>query len=311
MFATKKLMSKNGAVAVHLAREFIAFQPADRIETVGNYAKRFKTGRGTVQAALKLLQDEKAVTLESRGHLGTFITNIDYQTLWKLAGMGAIRGVMPLPYSKRYEGMATGLYKAFEEADLPFSLAFMRGAHKRVEALAAADYDFAVTSELAACYEKQKYTNLEILRLFGVGSYVGSHKIIFRDSSRREIEAGMRVGIDPYSPDQFLLTKYECEGIEVEYVETFYNQILNKLNSGQIDAAVWNKDEILEKRLNYNMGRLSNPKSVNVSAQAATAVLLVSKERAEIKTILLRFMECGIVKESQAGVLSGKLIPKY
>ncbi len=311
MFAAKKLMSKNGVVAVLLAREFISRLPADRIQTVGAYAKRFKTGRGTVQAALKLLQEEGAVTLESRGHLGTFITDLDYQMLWKLAGLGSMRGVMPLPYCKRYEGLATGLYKAFEAAALPFNLAFMRGAHKRAEALAAGDYDFAVTSELAAGYERRQFGNLEILRLFGVGSYVGGHKIIFRDSLRHKLEAGMRVGIDRYSPDQFLLTKYECEGIEVEYVETSYNQILNKLNSGQIDAAVWNKDEILEKRLNYTMGGLSNPQSVEVSAQAARAVLLVSRERAEIKTVLLRSLKCGTVEETQAEVLSGRLIPKY
>ena len=98
MFAAKKLMSKNGAVAVLLAREFISLGPSDRISTIGDYAKQYETGRGTVQAALKLLQAEGAVSLESRGHLGTFISAIDYQKLWR-GGLGTIRGVMPLPYS--------------------------------------------------------------------------------------------------------------------------------------------------------------------------------------------------------------------
>ena len=311
VFAAKKLMSKNGAVAVLLAREFISLGPSDRISTIGDYAKQYETGRGTVQAALKLLQAEGAVSLESRGHLGTFISAIDYQKLWRVAGLGTIRGVMPLPYSKRYEGMATGLYRAFEGEEWPFSLAFMRGADKRVEALAAGDYDFAVTSQLAVWYELAKHDNLEVLFLFSPGTYVGSHMVIFRDSTHTKIEPGMRVGLDPQSPDQFLLTKYECEGLEVEYVETFYNQILNKLQSGEIDAAVWNKDEIMEKGLNYNLGELTNPKSMDVSSPAATAVLVINKERPEIKTTLLRIIDSEMITAVQEGVLAGSIIPKY
>ena len=113
-------------------------------------------------------------------------------------------GVMPLPYSKRYEGLATGLYKAFEKADIPFSLAFMRGAGKRIEALGLGKYDFAITSKLAATHEKSKVEYIEIMHVFKEGSYVGEHIILFKDNNISEIEDGMKIGIDPASQTNFI-----------------------------------------------------------------------------------------------------------
>src|SRR5699024_519462 len=257
-----KLMSKNGHVAMLLARELITYDVGDRIRTIEEYTNKFDTGRGTIQAALKFLQDEGAIGLDRRGRLGTFIARLEYKTLWAISDFGVIMGVMPLPYSKRYEGLATGLYKSFEKANIPFSLAFMRGAGKRLEALDLKKYDFVITSKLAANYEMKDYSNIEIIYEFGEKSYVGNHKIIFKNNTAQEIENGMRIGIDSFSPDQYLLTKYECEGKEVEYVETFYNQFIRKLENNEIDAAIWNEDEIREKSLGLNIEPLRNPKTI-------------------------------------------------
>ena len=107
-------------------------------------------GRGTVQGALRLLEEMGAIRLESRGHLGTFLSRKDDQALWEIAGMSHVVGVMPLPYSRKYEGLATGLVEAFREINVPFNLAFMRGSTHRIDALQSGRYDFAVVSGLAA-----------------------------------------------------------------------------------------------------------------------------------------------------------------
>ena len=252
----KKLMSKNGEVTMGLARELISNDVGDRIKTVEQYADNFGTGRGTIQSAIKFLRDEDAITLESRGHLGTFILSMDYKKLWDISDLGTIMGVMPLPYSRRYEGLATGLYKAFEMAAIPFNLAFMRGASKRIETLSFGKYDFVISSKLAPIYKQREYPSIEIIYEFGKNSYVGEHMLIYKGDEGCKIDNGMRIGIDPTSPDQFLLTKYECEGKNVKYVETSYNQITEKLENGEIDVAIWNEDEIIEKGLKYNMAKM-------------------------------------------------------
>lgn len=306
-----KLMSKNGHVAMLLAKELITYDVGDRIRTIEEYTRKFNTGRGTIQAALKFLQNEKAIILDCRGRLGTFIVDIDYKTLWAISGFGVIMGVMPLPYSKRYEGLATGLYKSFEKANIPFSLAFMRGAGKRLEALNLKKYDFAITSKLAANYEISNYSNIDILHEFGKKSYVGSHKIIFRDSTKSKIEDGMRIGIDTSSPDQYLLTKYECEGKEVKYIETFYNQFIRKLENDEIDAAIWNEDEIKEKSLDLNIRSPKNPKAVEINKNDTVAVLVVNNENKELKTVINKFIDLDVIEGIQKKVLNNEIIPKY
>lgn len=306
-----KLMSKNGRVAMLLARELLTYNIGDRIRTVEEYTEKFEMGRGTVQAALNLLQEERAIRLDRRGRLGTYIVGIDYEILWDISGFGIIIGVMPLPYSKRYEGLATGLYKSFEKANIPFSLAFMRGARKRIEALYLEKYNFAITSKLAVDYEEDNFTDIEIMYEFGEKSYVGDHKIIFRDNNMFEIEDGMRIGIDPYSPDQFILTKYECEGKKVEYVETFYNQFILRLENKEIDAVIWSEDEIREKSLGFNIKPLKNPKSVEINKRDTIGVLVVDGKNGELKNIIDKFIDMDYIKKIQNKVINNDMIPIY
>lgn len=304
------LLLKNGKVILALAREFLLSSAGDRISTVENYAYRFGTGRGTVQSALKFLQKVGAVALESRGHLGTFIINIDYKILWDAADFGTIMAVMPLPYSARYEGLATGLSKAFASAGLPFSLAFMRGASVRINALLKGKYNFAVMSKLAARLETEKGTPIAVLHEFAPYTYVQDHVVIFRDPRAAKIKAGMRVALDPASVDQMILTCYECQGIEVQYVETPYTQIPQKLRSDQLDAAVWNMDEVKEKNMSLNIRPLSREKSRAAASDDTVAVLVAQKEDS-ISEFLRRHLDFASIQEVQAQVVNRQLIPAY
>ncbi|MCG8641714.1 MAG: hypothetical protein MI862_18430, partial [Desulfobacterales bacterium] len=263
------------------------------------------------QSALKFLQETKAVKLESRGHLGTFIKKVDYQRLWEISDLGVIMAVMPLPYSKRYEGLATGFYKAFEQGKIPFSLAFMRGATKRIEALTLGKYNFAIISKLAAILEMERSSNIEIVHEFSPGSYVGNHVIIFRDKSLNQIENEMKVALDPSSTDQIILTSYECEGKDVEYVETPYHQILQKLKNNEIDAAIWNIDEIAEKHLDFNICPLVNPKTKEIDNEDTIATIVASKNNVEFTNILKRFINMDEVEEIQRKVINQEIIPLY
>lgn len=306
-----KLLSKNGMAIMSLAREMLMLSKGDRIRTLDQYTEAFGLGRGTVQLGLKFLQSANAIKLEPRGHLGTYIVSIDYKKLWVLADIGTIIGVMPLPYTKRYEGLATGLYKSFENAHIPFGLAFMRGASKRVEALNQGRYNFVILSKLAATLEMTKSDNIEIAYEFPEYSYVGEHVVVLGDKNQDRILPGMKVGIDPDSIDQWLLTSYECEGLDVEYVKTSYNQFLHRIKNKEIDAAIWSSDELKNHKNLYSIAPLRNLKAQISSKDDTTAVIVINKNNNFFKRMLNKFINIEQVGILQEKVINEEILPIY
>ncbi|NPV43845.1 MAG: hypothetical protein HPY70_07720 [Firmicutes bacterium] len=307
----KDLLTKNGIAVTMLAREMLSLKSGDRIETIGEYAKKFNLGRGTIQTALKYLEDNKAIELEPRGHLGTYINNIDYKKLWEFVGLTIVSGVMPLPYSKRYEGLATGLYKVFEKGKIPFNMAYMRGSERRLEALSNGKYDFAIMSMLAARLYIESGKNLKIVVDFGPNTNVSTHRVIFSDNRKNVIEDGMKVAIDPTSLDQFILTYYECEGKDVEFIELPYNQIIPHIMEGKIDTAVWNYDEIIDRGLYIKNEPLKSEKSRKISEDNTRAVLVVKRDNFGVDKIISRIVDKEEVIKIQEQVLANKIFPEY
>ncbi len=308
MSVKMKLMQKNGIMAMNLAKEFINLNEGDRIGTVANYSEKYNAARGTVQCALKLLQENKAIGLEARGHLGTFLTFIDQKKLLEFTDIKTIVGVMPLPYSKLYEGLATGLYKTFLSKKLPISIAYMRGANSRLESLQGGRYDFVVMSELAAEYSINNGADIEIIMNFGKYTYVHEHALIFSNPINISIKDGMKIGIDRNSIDHYLLTLAQCEGKKVELVDLAYNQIISKILSGDIDAAVWNIDEINERKIGIKYYPLENDK---FNKEDTEAVMVVNKNRTEITSILTRFLNKKEILDWQNKVITGEITPNY
>ncbi|MCA0986942.1 GntR family transcriptional regulator YhfZ [Guptibacillus algicola] len=305
----EKLYNKNGLAAKKIAGRLLSIEPGSRIPRVSDFVTETSLGRGTIQGAFRLLEEIGAIQLEARGHLGTFLVRTDKALLWEIAGLGAVMGAMPLPYSKKYEGLATGLVQAFEDMKVPFNLAFMRGSSNRIEALKAGRYDFAIVSRLAAELAIQESTSIEIVKSFDHHSYVTGHEIFFSDSNETHIKSGMRVGIDYSSADQHLMTEYEVEGIDVDLIEVNYMQLMEMLKNNEIDAAVWNKDEMT---LSDGLGKGSfrSEKAVEVSKKVNEACMVLHRDREELSKALgeLAVFE---VKQIQQQVEEGKVYPRY
>ncbi|WP_032122557.1 GntR family transcriptional regulator YhfZ [Clostridium amazonitimonense] len=302
-----KLMQKNGYMAMTLAKEFIAKDIEDRIETIANLAEKHNTARGTIQSALKFLQEYKAICLESRGHLGTFITYIDYGKLLEVADTRTILGVMPLPYSKRYEGLATGIHNSSFAERFPLNLAYMRGAKNRLEALEEGRYDFAVMSCLAAEHYIKHGEPIIIAMNFGSNSFVDNHIMAFNNSCQCEIKDGMRVGVDTSSLDHEIMTVKECEGKKVELVHLLYSQIISNLIKGKIDAAICTIDEVKDKHLDVKYKITSG----EYSDKNTEAVLVINKEREEMGKLISKFLKKEEVLKYQNQVIEEKIIPNY
>lgn len=305
----ESFLRKRGLVARHLARDLLLRRVGDRIGRIQDYADACTTGFGTVQEALKDLAAVGAVALEARGHRGTYVIAIDYQRLWEVSGLGSMLGLMPLPYSRRYEGLATGLYECFRTHGIPFRLGYMRGAGDRLAALRQGQCSFVIMSRLSADLSAQS-DRVEPLVGFGPRTYVGRHAILLAPGLSGGIVDGMRVGTDPNSLDQNWLTAKECDGKRVRLVETAYTQLLTMLREGRIDAAIWNIDEVPEA-LGLTIEPLTAPAARMLSARNTEAVLVISADRPELAAILKQVVEPSVVVDVQASVLDGSRMPSY
>ena len=75
------LYQKLGVAVDLLAQDLLGKKPGDRIPSVSEYQQLLQVSRGTVQNCLTYLKDTGAVTLVSRGHMGTYVEKLDYRRL--------------------------------------------------------------------------------------------------------------------------------------------------------------------------------------------------------------------------------------
>lgn len=303
----KLLYSKNGLSTRKLAKLLLAYEEGDRIPTVTELNEEIQLARGTVQNALKLLQKSGAVTLESHGQSGTILVRRDVKKLLEIAGIQTILGVMPLPYSKRYEGLATGLVANVEnQYDIPVSLAFMRGSRNRVSMVLSDRYDFAVISLYAAQRMIASGIGIRIVKRFGLHSYLSNHVAVFHDPDCRDIQDGMTVGVDLSSVDQKEMTEWLCRGKHVTYQNVGYTQVMQKVLSGEVDAAIWNMDEIQEKLYDASYKVLEFEEEKDTEA-----VIVVRKDRRELASLINSLIDTDLVLRNQKLVMEGLLVPGY
>ena len=291
-----------------LANMMLSIQQGERIPTVQEFSVKIGLARGTIQNALKFLIDQNAIELESRGHLGTFLKKKNMRALFGFAGIDSIVGIMPLPYSKRYEGLATGLITGLEnQYDIPMSLAYMRGAQNRIAMLMDGRYDFAIVSQYAAQgIIKNDKAKIRIVKSFGRQSYLANHILLLHDKNANGIRDGMRIGVDKDSVDQMKLTEKVCKDDTVEFVPMNYNNVIDFVVKGKVDAAIWNEDELQDKALDINYIE------VNSDHQADTeAVLVVKRENETMFRLLDEIISVETVLDTQRLVMEDKISPSY
>jgi hypothetical protein len=300
--------SKQGIILQKIAEELLFIEVNERLPKVSDFSDNFGVGRGTVQTVLKILESENCIKVEPRGHLGTFLRYKSIANLLKYSGANRIQGVMPLPYSKKYEGLATGFTSELEVLGLPLNIAFMRGSEPRLEGVIEGRYDFALMSKFSAIDEINRDNDIKVALEFGEKTYVSGHAVIFSDPEKNKLEDGMKVGIDSFSTDQKILTHTEAKGINIEYLEFNYMHLLQHLKANTIDAMIWNVDEIDSASLNIQP--LSSPLAKQYEKQMNVAVCVIRKDNRKMEYILNLLSQKEIV-EIQAQVVKGDIIPKY
>ena len=194
---------------------------------------------------------------------------------------------MPLPYSRKYEGLATGIITTMENKHgIPMTLSYMRGAKNRI-----------------AMVLENRYN---IVCEFGEGTYCSSHVIVFHDAHIKDIQDGMRIGIDRDSIDQSDITKRACGMKKVEFIPVESNNLLRLVQNGEIDAAVWNEDEIIDKmsKINYVKVTIDDNDDTN-------AVIVTNGKSPEMTELLRQMLDVKETLTIQNLVLDGIVTPSY
>ena len=297
------LLKKNGQAILNMSKILIGLENGSRMDSIPTYSERFGLSVGTIQKAMKFLEEKGLVIFERKGYLGTIAQEIKYDKLINFAGFNNLVCVMPLPYSKRYEGLATGLKKVFLNKKIDFYFAYMGGSDVRIDFLEKGRCDFIIISKLAMLEALKQGKNIEGAYKFGEGTYVGKHVLL--KGKEKNIK---RIGIDSTSRDQYLLTLDYFKDKNPEYVEIDYNKIPKLLQRNIIDAAVWNLDEIIEQNMDISYEELPNEKMVKLANEA---VLVVKKDNELLKSIADKIISKDYIIKIQKDILDGSLFPSY
>lgn len=295
-----KYINKEGTAIMSVAQYLMTTSEGDRLRTIDSLSEEFFVSVGFIQKALTTIEQRGAVVLSKQGRNGTFITQLNFRELVSCAGISNVVCAMPLPYTRHYEGLASGL-KA-QLGDLPLYFAHMRGASVRAECLRSGTYDIAIMSKLAA---RELASGLVTAIDLGPRSYSHEHRLIYKEG---RYDAIRRVGVDPDSPDQKILTNQAFQGKEIDIVEIHYGESLTHLTNGDIDAVVWLPEAIEMEKYGLVERSLSD---MPACRDASEAVMLVNGESTQIITVLRQLLKLSQLLKHQRDVVDEKIIPSY
>ncbi len=307
MALTKRNEQKNAVVLKEIASDLLGRQVGDRMETIVRYTERLAVARGTVQSAIKTLEAEGAIRIDARGHMGSYLTAIDYLKLLEACDRATLFGVMPLPYSPRYEGFATGVLKELGQSGLDVGMAYMSGADRRVDALLGGRYEFAVVSSYSAQWYVEQNMPIQILFSFAPYTYINDHFLITRRGFEPKDGEPIKFGVDRTSHDQMSWVNELFQDKEKTLVPLQYMHIIDHIRDGVIDATVWSLEQPFDSEL---IDAVPLKDGGRFTKNTAAAIIIRADDNATAN-YLNRFLNSARVEETQQKVMRGELLPNY
>lgn len=300
----KNLLQKSGLATLEVAQILAKLNPGDRIPTVTELSEQCNMARGNIQIALNNLKQNQLIQLEPHGQHGTFATRIDYLALARYCSNTDLTCVMPMPYTLRYEGLASGLYAELNQNGVTGAIAFMRGSGHRIKCVEERRFHLCVMSQFAFDYYQQKGKDIQLIASFGPKSYVEQHRIFVRPHFDGNW-TGCRVGIDESSVDQERLTRAVFADKNVQYVPLIYSQLIPFLRKGEIDAGLWSADLLTEGLDSFPVPCLGEKEGDTV------AVLACRKSDNITAQLVRRLLRPEQVLATQHQVMERQVLPRY
>lgn len=301
------LYQKTGLTISRMAQDFMSRAEGERIPPISEYEERFHVSRGTVQNSLTYLKEQGAVSLISRGHMGTYIQNLDYRKLQNCCLNKGLLGAMPLPMTFTRQSIATTLYHLLPQFNI--DLAYIRGVETRLQLTADGVCQFAVCSRYSARECIKNHAQVEEVVDFGPGTYIQHMVLLLRDPGASGIKPGMRVAYDRHSLDFRRVTDELTKGVRgIKLVETRSNQGLSAIQEGIVDAAVW-EDDVTES-IGTGIGQISLD-GMDIFDDLSSAVLVVRKGEEPMRQIFARYIRPEEANKIRKKILSGKMRTDY
>ena len=110
----RTFIKKEGVVITTLARYLLGEKCGNRLKTIDELATECRSSVGLTQAALKTLESSGAIRIERRGRNGSYLVEMDNKALLSHVDINNVVCAMPLPYTRLYEGLASGLKAQFD-----------------------------------------------------------------------------------------------------------------------------------------------------------------------------------------------------
>lgn len=292
----ENLYSTKGVVYLKMCKLFIGLGIGEKVESISNLAKIYDVGRGTIQDVIKELEDTHAIELKKQGRNGTILVAKNNKLLLTASSIDCFFGVMPLPYTFRYEALATAVKSEIRsQTDTIVSMSYVKNAEDRIRLVKEGRVDFGIFSEEHGRQIISENDELEILIVLHDCSYLSKHVIA---SNNPQIK---KVGLDANSYVHRVLTEQNFNGYE--YVQLHYNQINEQLQNGKIDAAIINNDDIKNEHFRYQ--------ELSENPEFLRAAIVVNKSN----QILANILDIGDFIENveliQNAVLTKELDPNY
>lgn len=284
-----------------LGMDLIGREIGGNIPTVSQYISILGASAGSISNAMGELLSSGAISVRPRGRLGTILLGINYSRLYQAIIPTPILCAMPLPYTKRYEGLAMGLYKSMDKEQVPYHNLFMSGGKSRIEALVDGRCDVCVLSA-SAFQDAIKSYDIDIAVNLGEKSFLSGHALIYSPERAEDIKT---ISVDTQSYDQIVLVESFASGKGLDVVYLPYSQILDCIERGIVDSTIWNIDVFGHQGLSLYYSNL------DCHQDYTSAVLVVRNRDTLTRTVLANIVSQEFVLDIQRRVVSNDIPPEY
>lgn len=298
-------MSKTDDAVQALARATLAIPVGGRVPTTLELARDANTGNGTIQMALRQLEDSGAVTISSHGSFGRRVVSRNLAALWAASGRGAFTGVMPLPDTREFAGLATALTEAAERRGVPLQLLFRQGSKVRLQFVDSGRVDFTLVSADVAHSQQMPTSSLTL----GPNTYYRKDSVVVITRRGEARGTPPRVPVDYKSADHVNLSSREFP--DAEYIDTPYPFIPELIVGGSFDAGVWHQSNSspLLVAAGISVHPLLNPGAA--SGALDRAALVWRSADAAVGGFIAEFFDPSLLERIQREVMDGVRIPQF
>ncbi|MFS4436862.1 YhfZ family protein [Paracoccaceae bacterium GXU_MW_L88] len=232
-----------------LAGRLLNAKVGDRFERLSDMQREFRMGAGTIQTAIKHIEDAGGASFRRSGHQGSFIETLNTRQLWNMSGRAPLIGAFPSFSAPEMRDVRASLRLKFGNAGIPMITSEQAGSASRIRAVLDGDADFAVVSKGAErLISDDAASDLKTIN-FEDGSYYrpGSVVVLFRKSEKASTaERPRRIAVDPTSSDHYQMSIAEFGPIDrSERFECNYLEIPRQILSGTVDVAIWHQVDSL------------------------------------------------------------------